>query len=197
MGVAEGAFVDPTSVIDDGAIIGAGSRVWHFCHVMADAVVGADCVLGQNCFVGRGVELGNGVKLQNNVSVYEGVELGDFVFVGPSAVFTNVKNPRANLDRRTEFRRTRVGRGATIGANATILPGVEIGEYAFVGAGATVTSDVPSYAVVVGVPAALSGWMSRSGDPLEFDSAGVASCPRTGERYRCDARGVVSIDGAG
>jgi UDP-2-acetamido-3-amino-2,3-dideoxy-glucuronate N-acetyltransferase len=182
-----------TAVIDVGAQIGAGTRVWHFCHVMDGARIGSGCTLGQNCFVGRGVVIGNGVKLQNNVSVYEGVELEDDVFCGPSIVFTNVMNPRAALSRRGEFQTTRVRRGATLGANATILPGVTLGEYSFVGAGSVVHRDVVPHALVVGVPARRVGWVSRAGERLVFDADGRAACPRSGERYARTESGVSPI----
>lgn len=178
------AFIHPTAVVDAGALIGAGARIWHFCHVMDGAVIGEATSLGQNCFVAAGVRVGARVKVQNNVSLYEGVEIEDDVFVGPSAVFTNVMNPRAAVSRRSEYRPTRVRRGATIGANATILPGVTLGEHCFVGAGALVRHDVAAYALVGGVPARQLGWMSRHGSRLEFDAEGLAVCPGTGARYR-------------
>lgn len=177
-------FIHPTAVVDDGAVIGAGARIWHFCHVMGGAEIGEGTSLGQNCFVAAGVRVGARVKVQNNVSLYDGVEIEDEVFVGPSAVFTNVMNPRAAVSRRSEYRPTRVCRGATIGANATVLPGVTLGEYCFVGAGALVRHDVAPYALVGGVPAEQLGWMSRYGVRLEFDAEGSALCPATGERYR-------------
>jgi UDP-2-acetamido-3-amino-2,3-dideoxy-glucuronate N-acetyltransferase len=174
--------VHPSAVVDPGATLEAGVRVWHFCHVMVGAHLGAGSMLGQGCFVGRGVRLGRRVRVQNHVSLFEGVELEDDVFVGPSAVFTNVRNPRAGVDRKRQFDHTRVRRGATIGANATILPGVTLGEYCFVGAGALVREDVPPHALVVGVPARAAGWMSRHGERLVFTD-GIATCPATGERY--------------
>ena len=152
-------WAHPTAVIDRGATIGAGTKIWHFCHVMKGARVGARCVLGQNVFVAGGAVVGDGCHVQNNVSIYDGVVLADEVFVGPSAVFTNVKTPRAAVSRKGEFVTTRVGRGATIGANATIVCGVAIGEYAFVGAGAVVTRDVAAHALVTGVPARRAGWV--------------------------------------
>jgi UDP-2-acetamido-3-amino-2,3-dideoxy-glucuronate N-acetyltransferase len=186
-------FVHPSAVVDEGAEIGRGTRIWHFCHVSKGAVIGERCNLGQNVFVGEGVRLGRGVKVQNNVSLYAGVELEDDVFCGPSCVFTNVKNPRATVDRRARFAPTRVRRGATIGANATIVCGTTIGRWAFVGAGAVVTSgDVPDYALVAGVPARQAGWVSRHGERLGApDADGVMRCPATGERYREIAPGVV------
>jgi len=153
----------PSAVVDAGARIGAGSKIWHFCHVMAGARIGARCVLGQNVFVAATAVVGDGCRIQNNVSIYDGVVLADEVFVGPSAVFTNVRNPRAAIDRRAKIEATRVGRGATLGANATIVCGAHIGEFAFVAAGAVVTSDVAAHAVVAGVPARRTGWICRCG----------------------------------
>ena len=184
--------IHPTAVVDPGAVLGPGARVWHFCHVMDGAHIGAHSMLGHGCFVGRGVKIGAGVRVQNHVSVFEGVELEDEVFVGPSAVFTNVTNPRAARSRTNGFSRTLVRRGATIGANATILPGVVLGEYCFVGAGAVVREDVPAYALVVGVPARRTGWMSRRGERLEFN-AGVGVCAVSGERYELTDAGVRLI----
>jgi UDP-2-acetamido-3-amino-2,3-dideoxy-glucuronate N-acetyltransferase len=186
------AQIHPTAVVGEPGAIGAGTRIWHFCHIMAGAVIGEGCVVGQGCFVAAGAVVGSRVKLQNNVSVYEGVTLEDEVFCGPSAVFTNVRNPRAAVPRKAEYRRTLVKRGATIGANATVLPGVTVGEHAFVGAGATVTRDVPAFALVVGVPARRRGWMSRHGEVLAFDDSGHATCPATGEKYRL-SNGVVAL----
>jgi UDP-2-acetamido-3-amino-2,3-dideoxy-glucuronate N-acetyltransferase len=182
-----------TAVVDPSAVLGPGARVWHFCHVMEGARIGARSMLGQGCFVGRGVRIGSGVRVQNHVSLFEGVELEDDVFIGPSVVFTNVWNPRAERPKKDEFRRTLVRRGATIGANATILPGVVLGEYSFVGAGAVVREDVPPHAVVVGVPARQSGWMSRRGERLEF-SGGFGTCPASGERYALSSAGVELIE---
>ena len=185
-------FLHPSSFVDDGVEIGAGTKIWHFCHVMSGARIGGNCVLGQNVFVGRNVVIGNGVKIQNNVSVYEGVILEDNVFCGPSMVFTNVINPRSEIERKTEFKTTLVKRGATFGANCTIVCGVTIGRYAFVGAGAVVTKDVPDYALVVGVPAQQVGWMSRHGHRLvEKDADGNWVCPESKWRYREIEPGIL------
>ena len=181
-----GWFRHDSAIVDDGAEIGEGSRVWHFVHVCAGARIGRDVTLGQNVYVGGGAVIGDGCRIQNNVSVYDGVVLEDGVFVGPSAVFTNVVNPRARVQRKDEYRPTIVRSGATLGANCTIVCGATIGRNAFVGAGAVVTGDVPDHALVVGVPARQAGWMSRHGErldlPLEGD--GEAACPATGELYR-------------
>lgn len=176
-------FVHESSYVDVGAVIGAGTKVWHFCHVMPGAVVGARCSLGQNVVVMGGVRIGDNVKIQNNVSIYEGVELEDDVFCGPSCVFTNVINPRSHVSRKEEYRRTLVRRGSSIGANATIVCGVTLGEYAFVGAGAVVTADVPAHALVVGVPARQIGWACRCGERLNL-LAGQATCERCQAGYR-------------
>ncbi|MBV8604051.1 MAG: N-acetyltransferase [Pelomonas sp.] len=172
-----------SAIVDAGAELGAGTKVWHFAHVCGGARVGPGCSLGQGVFVGNDVVIGAGCKVQNNVSVYDAVTLEDEVFCGPSMVFTNVYNPRAAVVRKDEYRRTVVRRGATLGANCTIVCGVEIGRYAFVGAGAVVHRNVPDFALMVGVPARRVGWMSRHGERLEFVD-GVAQCPATGERYR-------------
>ena len=157
-------FIHATAVIDDGAIIGDNTRVWHFCHIMPTAVIGNDCIIGQNVFVDNNVKVGNGVKIQNNVSLYNGVVLQNDVFVGPSVVFTNVINPRSFIERKHEFKQTMVEQGASIGANATLICGIRVGEYAMVGAGAVVTRDVPAYAVVIGNPAKQTGWVDREGN---------------------------------
>lgn len=175
----------PTAIIDEGAQIGEGSRVWHFTHVCGGAVIGKNVSLGQNVFVGNRVMIGDGCKIQNNVSVFDNVTLEDSVFCGPSMVFTNVFNPRAQVERKNEFRDTLVKRGVTLGANCTIVCGVTIGDYAFVGAGAVITNDVPPYAMVVGVPAKQIGWMSRHGDRVDLPLSGSGSwvCPHSGEIY--------------
>lgn len=175
-------FIHSTSIVDTGAQIGKNTKIWHFCHVMSGATIGANCSLGQNVFVANGVVLGDNVKVQNNVSIYEGVTCEDDVFLGPSMVFTNVINPRSAVNRKNEYLSTRVGKGASIGANATIICGNSIGKYAFIGAGAVVTGDVPDYALVVGNPARQIGWMSAHGERLEFLD-GKAVCNATGDVY--------------
>jgi UDP-2-acetamido-3-amino-2,3-dideoxy-glucuronate N-acetyltransferase len=184
--VMDGSTIHPAAIVDQGAQIGTGTRVWHWVHVCAGARIGARCSLGQNVFVGNRVVIGDRVKIQNNVSVYDNVTLEDDVFCGPSMVFTNVYNPRAAVERKSEYRDTLVRRGATLGANCTIVCGVTIGEYAFVGAGAVVNRDVPAYALMVGVPARQVGWMSRHGEQLDLPlkGSGEAVCPHTGDRYR-------------
>lgn len=184
-------FAHETAIIDEGAQIGEGTKIWHFCHVMPGAVIGENCGFGQNVFIANGVVLGNNVKVQNNVSIYEGVICEDDVFLGPSMVFTNVSNPRSAVNRKGEYTKTRVGKGATIGANATIICGHDIGAYAFIGAAAVVTKDVPAYALMVGNPAKQTGWMSAHGERLEFDENGEAVCPGSGREYRL-VDGVVS-----
>jgi UDP-2-acetamido-3-amino-2,3-dideoxy-glucuronate N-acetyltransferase len=189
--------VHSTAIVDEGATIGEGSRVWHWVHVSAGAVIGKKCSLGQNVYVGSRVAIGDNVKIQNNVSVYDNVYLEDDVFCGPSMVFTNVYNPRSAVTRKDEYRDTRVKRGATLGANCTIVCGTTIGEYAFVGAGTVINRDVPAFALMVGVPGRQIGWMSRFGErlPLPLRGEGEAVCPHTKDRYRL-RDGVLSlIDG--
>jgi UDP-2-acetamido-3-amino-2,3-dideoxy-glucuronate N-acetyltransferase len=178
-------FIHPTAIIDEGAQIGDGSRIWHWVHICAGARIGMNCSFGQNVFVGNDVVIGNNVKVQNNVSIYDAVTLEDDVFCGPSMVFTNVYNPRSAVARKNEYRRTLVKRGATLGANCTIVCGVTIGEYAFVGAGAVVTRDVKPYALMVGVPARQIGWMSQYGEKLDLPltGEGLATCAATGKKY--------------
>lgn len=182
-------FVHESSYVDDGAVVGAGSRIWHFCHVMAGAVIGERCNLGQNVVVMGGTRLGNNVKVQNNVSIYEGVVLEDDTFCGPSCVFTNVMNPRSHVSRRHEYRTTLVKRGTSIGANATIICGVTLGEYSFIGAGAVIHRDVPAYALMVGVPARRVGWMCQCGERLPLVD-GQAECAACGARY-AESGGVL------
>lgn len=176
--------IHPTACVDEGAQIGEGTKVWHFCHVMPKAVIGKHCSLGQNVFVANKVIIGDNVKIQNNVSLYEGVICEDDVFLGPSMVLTNVINPRAAVERKHEYKPTLIRRGATIGANATIVCGNQIGRYAFVAAGAVVTKAVPDYALVAGLPARKIGWMSELGERLHFDEQGFAICPGSGQHYR-------------
>ena len=185
-------FVHESSYVDEGCVIGKGTRVWHFSHIMPGCTIGMNCNIGQNVVISTGVVLGNNVKIQNNVSVYTGVKCEDDVFLGPSMLFTNVTNPRSAVNRRGEYKETLVGKGATIGANATIVCGHNIGAYAFIGAGAVVTKDIPDFALVIGNPARQSGWMSRFGHKLSFDGHGVAVCPESGEKYLLE-NGLVSI----
>ena len=193
MSIDAGAFVHESAYVDDGAQIGAGTKVWHFCHVLGGAVIGDRCSLGQNVVVMNGTRIGNNVKIQNNVSVYEGVELEDDVFCGPSMVFTNVMNPRSHVSRRDEYRRTLVRRGASIGANATIVCGTTLGEYAFVGAGAVVAADVPAFALMVGVPARRVGWMCQCG--VRLPDTGSGTCAACGSVYEGTGDAVRQITG--
>jgi UDP-2-acetamido-3-amino-2,3-dideoxy-glucuronate N-acetyltransferase len=188
-GAKDGAFVHESAYVDDGAQIGAGTKIWHFCHVMPGAVIGERCSLGQNVVVMNGSRIGTNVKIQNIVSIYEGVELEDDVFCGPSMVFTNVINPRSHVSRRTEYKRTLVKRGASIGANATIVCGVTLGEFAFVGAGAVITKDVLPFALMAGVPARRIGWMCQCGVRLVL-SKEAATCAACGARYQ-EANGLL------
>ena len=178
------AFVHPSAVVDDGAVLEAGCKVWHFSHIMPGATVGAHSSLGQNTFVAKGVRIGQRVKIQNNVSLYEGLTIEDDVFLGPSCVFTNVRNPRSAVDRSHTYEATHVKQGATVGANATIRCGVTLGEYCFVAAGAVVTKDVPKFGIVSGVPAVQTGWMSAHGERLHLDPEGMATCSASGQSYR-------------
>ena len=195
-------FIHETAVVDPGADIGAKSKVWHFCHVMSGARIGKRCILGQNVYVGN-VSIGDGVKIQNNVSVYDGVVLEDDVFVGPSAVFTNIETPRAHIERKGEFAETRVCRGGAIGANATVVCGVTLGPYSFVGAGSVVTHDVAAHSVVYGVPARHRGWACRCGEmlPAEHDTGSSESvevtCERCGDRYSVSRRKVELLESRG
>ena len=174
-----GALIHVSSFVDDGAVIGRGTKIWHFCHILSRTVIGENCSIGQNVMIGPNVGVGNGCKIQNNVAIYDGVELADDVFCGPSCVFTNVNNPRANVSRKDEFRTTPIGRGASIGANATIVCGHSLGMFCFIGAGAVVTTDVADFALMVGNPARRIGWMSRAGERLKDDLI----CPRTKQKY--------------
>lgn len=185
-------FAHESAYVDEPCEIGAGTKIWHFCHISSQAQIGAGCVLGQNVFVASAVKIGNNVKIQNNVSLYTGVELEDDVFCGPSCVFTNVINPRSQIVRHSQYQRTLVRRGASIGANATIVCGVAIGRYAFIGAGAVVRRDVPDYALMLGVPASRRAWMSRHGHRLEQqDRDGKLICPESGWRYQELEPGVL------
>jgi UDP-2-acetamido-3-amino-2,3-dideoxy-glucuronate N-acetyltransferase len=178
------SYIHPSAIIDKGAEVGEGTRVWHFCHLMPKSKIGKNCILGQNVFIDNDVTVGNGVKVQNNVSVYKGVVIEDDVFLGPSMVFTNVINPRSFIERKDEFKKTIIRKGATLGANSTILCGVEIGSYAMVGAGAMVVNNVSPYGLVVGNPARQIGWVSEAGITLDFTPEGVGACPVTGKRYK-------------
>jgi UDP-2-acetamido-3-amino-2,3-dideoxy-glucuronate N-acetyltransferase len=192
------AWAHESAIIDPGAELGDDTKVWHFSHVCGGARIGQRCSLGQNVFVANDVRIGHNVKIQNNVSVYDAVTLEDDVFIGPSAVFTNVNNPRSAVSRKSEYRRTVIQRGATLGANCTIVCGHTVGEYAFVGAGAVVTRDVPAYALVTGVPARQTGWMSRHGEKLSLGLQSLdgaeAACPATGERYRLQDGRLLRVE---
>jgi UDP-2-acetamido-3-amino-2,3-dideoxy-glucuronate N-acetyltransferase len=186
-------FVHSSAIVDQGATIGKGTKIWHFCHIMPKAVIGENCNFGQNVFVADGVILGNNVKIQNNVSLYTGVTCDDDVFLGPSMVFTNVINPRSAVKRQDQYLKTHVGKGATIGANATIVCGHDIGPYAFIGAGSVVTKNVPAYALLVGNPAKQIGWMSEYGHRLHFDKDGFAECPESAAKYQLVENKVMKI----
>lgn len=189
--VPGGYFVHESSYVDEGAVIGPGSRIWHFSHVMRGAMIGRGAILGQNVFLAPNVRVGDGVKIQNNVSIYEGVELEDHVFCGPSMVFTNVVNPRSEIERKTEYRRTLIKRGATLGANCTVVCGATLGRYSFVAAGAVVTADVPDHALVMGVPARIAGWVCRCAERLTFHGE-LATCDACGSEYERDGSGRVA-----
>jgi UDP-2-acetamido-3-amino-2,3-dideoxy-glucuronate N-acetyltransferase len=176
-------FVHETAIIDDNVRIGEGTKIWCFSHILKNTTIGKKCIFGQNCVVGANVRVGNGVKVQNNVSIYEGVEIEDDVFLGPSMVFTNVINPRSFIERKEEFKKTLMKKGCSVGANATIVCGVTVGRYAFVGAGSLVTKDVPDFALVYGVPARQHGWVGISGNKLSFDQSGVATDHSDGSKY--------------
>ncbi|MFM7728404.1 MAG: acyltransferase [Flavobacteriales bacterium] len=186
-------FSHETAVIDDNTFIGKGTKIWHFSHVMSGSEIGENCNLGQNVVISPGVKLGRNVKVQNNVSIYTGVTCDEDVFLGPSMVFTNVNNPRSAITRRDFYLKTHVGKGATIGANATVVCGHNIGEFAFIGAGAVVTKDVPPYALVVGNPAKQLGWMSEYGHRLKFDMNGIAVCPESRQEYKLEGKKVKRI----
>lgn len=186
-------FVHETAIIDQGAQIGNNTKIWHFTHVMGSAHIGQNCNIGQNVYIDKNVAIGNGVKIQNNVSVYANVTIEDDCFLGPSMVFTNVMNPRAFVERKTEFKNTLVRKGCSIGANATIVCGTTLGEFSFIGAGTVITKDVPNYAMMVGVPAKQIGWMSKHGEKLFFNHDGIAICPATNEKYKLE-NNSVSLD---
>ncbi|HEX9957622.1 MAG TPA: acyltransferase [Fibrella sp.] len=186
-------YIHPTAVVDEDCQIGSESKIWHFCHIMPNCVIGERCNIGQNVVISPGVVLGNNVKVQNNVSIYTGVTCDDDVFLGPSMVFTNVTNPRSAINRRGQYLKTHVGKGATIGANATIVCGHDIGEHAFIGAGAVVTKSVPPYALVVGNPARQIGWISEYGHRLTFNPASIATCPESGIKYTLTDAGLIPI----
>ena len=186
-------FAHETAVIDENCIIGEGTKIWHFSHVMSDCVLGKNCNLGQNVVVSPDVILGENVKVQNNISIYTGVICEDDVFLGPSMVFTNVTNPRSGVVRRGQYSKTTVKKGASIGANATIVCGHDIGSYAFIGAGSVVTKNIPDYALVVGNPARQIGWMSEYGHRLQFDEDGIANCPESNEKYELKNNQVIKI----
>jgi UDP-2-acetamido-3-amino-2,3-dideoxy-glucuronate N-acetyltransferase len=187
-------FAHSSAVIDEGCEIGRGTKIWHFSHVMSGCTLGENCNLGQNVVISPGVVLGKNVKVQNNVSIYTGVTCEDDVFLGPSMVFTNVINPRSAVNRKSEYARTHVGKGASIGANATIVCGHNIGKFAFIGAGAVVTKHIPDYALVIGNPSRQVGWMSEFGHKLEFDQLGNASCKESGQQYKIEENIVRRID---
>lgn len=179
-------FTHPSAIVDEGSTIGADTKIWHFCHIMSGSTIGSNCVLGQNVMVANGVILGDNVKVQNNVSIYSGVECEDDVFLGPSMVFTNVLNPRSAINRRGQYLKTIVKKGCTVGANATIICGITLGEYSFIGAGAVVTKNVAPYALIIGNPGKQKGWMSEYGHTLNFKDDGTAVCPESGQEYKLE-----------
>lgn len=193
MSAQDSYFSHPTAVIDEGCEIGAGTKIWHFSHIMPGCKIGNHCNIGQNVVISPEVVLGNNVKIQNNVSLYTGVTCDDDVFLGPSCVFTNVTNPRSAVNRRDQYARTHVGKGASIGANATIVCGHDIGQFAFIGAGAVVTKNVPDYALFIGNPARQAGWMSEYGHKLKFDADGMGTCPESGQTYKLENNKVTRI----
>jgi UDP-2-acetamido-3-amino-2,3-dideoxy-glucuronate N-acetyltransferase len=186
-------YAHPSAIIDDGCVIGEGTKVWHFSHIMPNCKIGDHCNIGQNVVISPEVVLGKNVKVQNNVSIYTGVQCEDDVFLGPSMVFTNVTNPRSAINRKNQYAKTIVKKGATIGANATIVCGHDIGRYAFIGAGAVVTKHVPDYALVIGNPARQAGWMSEYGHKLLFDKMGIAVCPESNEQYKLENGSVIKL----
>lgn len=194
-GAEMGCFVHESSIVDPDVAIGEGTKIWHFCHILSGSEIGSRCVIGQNVMIGPDVKVGSGCKIQNNVSIYKGVELGDDVFCGPAMVFTNVLNPRAFIERKHEFKKTLVGKGATIGANATVICGVRIGAYAFIGAGAVVAKDVPAYGLVVGIPAVMKGYVCSCAGRLEgLEETKRASCPLCGRAYELTTGGASPIN---
>jgi len=187
-------FIHQSSVVDDKCTIGRGSKIWHFCHLMSNSKIGENCVIGQNVMIGPNVLLGNNVKVQNNVSIYDGVICEDDVFLGPSMVFTNVKNPRSFINRKSEFQKTIVGRGATIGANATVICGNRIGKYAMIGAGSVVTKEVPDFALIIGNPGEQVGWVSKRGCRLSFDENNISTCPENGmDKYQLENEKLIQL----
>lgn len=187
-------FIHESSYIDTDVTIGKNTKIWHFCHILSNTQIGDNCSFGQNCVVGPNVSIGDNVKVQNNISIYEGVEVEDDVFIGPSVVFTNVINPRSFIVRKQEYKKTLLKKGASIGANATIVCGNTVGEYALIGAGTVVTKNIPNFALVVGNPGRQVGWVSKAGHKLKFDDSHLAECPETGERYLLNAGNVVVLE---
>ena len=187
-------FSHPSAIVDEGCTIGKGTKIWHFSHIMPNCIIGENCNIGQNVVISPEVVLGKNVKVQNNVSIYTGVTCDDDVFLGPSMVFTNVINPRSAINRKNQYAKTHVGKGASIGANATIVCGHDIGEYAFIGAGAVVTKTVSAFALVIGNPAHQTGWMSEYGHKLNFDKDGIAICPESNQKYKLENNNVKKIE---